>query len=126
MRKNIFVLLLLSFPAQAYEKPPQCWEPYLYVKEYGRWSLNDGIWRLPFTCTSGVSAEVNVAEQNVMDLGMAEYYVHSPEFENDTYFFSPEPCASMGKFCQYAVLPRENIPTLYDFDDQVSPKRFLP
>ena len=128
MRKNIFMFLLgmASFPARAYEMPPQCWEPYLYVKEYGQWSLNNGIWSLPFVCSSGLQAEVNVAEQNVQDLGMAEYYVHSPEFENDTRFYSPEPCGSMGKFCQYVVLPRENIPTLYSLGDQETSVRYLP
>ncbi|MBR1778327.1 MAG: hypothetical protein IJ752_07080 [Alphaproteobacteria bacterium] len=127
MRKNIFVLLaLLPSAAFAQDKPPKCWEPYLYVQNYGQWSLNNGIWSLPFTCSSGVSGSVKIAEQNVMNLGYAEYYIQAQGFEKGNTFFFTEPCGAMGKFCQYVVLPKEKIPTLYSLDDQESPKQLLP
>lgn len=127
MRKNIFILLsLMPFSVSAQDMPPRCWEPYLYVREYGQWSLNEGIWSLPFVCSSGLSNTVNIAEQNVMNLGYAEYYIHAQGVENGNTYFFVDPCSAMGKFCQYVALPKEKIPTLYQLGDQESPKQFLP
>ena len=127
MRKKFFMLLAL-YPAAVFgqDMPPKCWEPYLYVRDYGQWSLNNGIWSLPFTCASGINGSVNIAEQNVMNLGYAEYYIRPAGTENGSAFFFTEPCGAMGKYCQYVVLPNENIPTLYSLGDQESPKRLLP
>lgn len=126
MRKIFFTLLfLVPFPVLAQDMPPKCWEPYLYVQSYGQWSLNDGIWSLPFTCSTGFSGNVSIAEQNVMNLGYAEYYIRTHNENNNTFFFT-EPCGAMGKFCQYVALPKEKIPTLYSLGDQESPKQFLP
>ncbi|MBR4127221.1 MAG: hypothetical protein IKR09_06585 [Alphaproteobacteria bacterium] len=115
IRKIIFVFsLLLSSAVRAQDMPPKCWEPYLYVQSYGEWSLNGGIWSLPFVCSSGVGGTVRIAEQNVMNLGYAEYYIHAQGVENGNTFFYTEPCGAMGKFCQYVSLPKEQgIPTLY-------------
>ena len=126
MRKIFFTLLFfVPFPVLAQDMPPKCWEPYLYVQSYGQWSLNDGIWSLPFTCSTGFSGNVSIAEQNVMNLGYAEYYIRTHNENNNTFFFT-EPCGAMGKFCQYVALPKEKIPTLYSLGDQESPKQFLP
>ena len=127
MRKKLFIFFVL-FPSISFgqEMPPKCWEPYLYVRQYGQWRLNNGVWSLPFTCSSGISAQVNIAEQNVMNLGYAEYYIQARGVENGNVFFFTEPCGAMGKFCQYVTLSKEKIPTLYSFDDQEIPKRFLP
>ena len=115
MRKIIYIFLALSSStAAAQDMPPRCWEPYLYVQNYGQWSLNDGIWSLPFTCSSGLSGSVRIAAENVMNLGYAEYYIHAQGVENDDTFFYTEPCGAMGNFCQYVSLPKEKgIPTLY-------------
>ena len=129
MRKKILIFafaFLSSFSALAQDMPPKCWEPYLYVQSYGQWSLNNGIWNLPFTCSSGFSGNVSIAEQNVMNLGYAEYYIQAHGIENGNTFFFTEPCGAMGKFCQYVALPKEKIPTLYSLGDQESPKQFLP
>ena len=118
--KKIFFLsaVLISFQASAQDMPPRCWEPYLYVREYGQWSLNDGVWSLPFVCSSGLGASVKVAEQNVMNLGYAEYYIRAQGVENDRTFFFTEPCGAMGRFCQYVALPKEQgIPSLYSLGD---------
>lgn len=120
IRKIIFVSCLLLSPAvRAQDMPPKCWEPYLYVQSYGEWSLNDGIWSLPFVCSSGVGGMVRIAEQNVMNLGYAEYYIHAQGVENGNMFFYTEPCGAMGNFCQYVALPKERgIPTLYSLGYQ--------
>ena len=119
--KKAFLILLMVFgsPALAQDMPPRCWEPYLYVREYGQWSLNDGIWSMPFVCSSGIESSVKVAEQNVMNLGYAEYYIQAQGVANDRTFFFTEPCGAMGNFCQYVSLPKEQgMPTLYSLGDE--------
>ena len=92
---------------------------YLYVKSYGQWSLNDGVWSLPFGCSSGIGGSVRIAAQNVMNLGYAEYYIHAQGIENGNTFFYTEPCGAMGKFCQYAFFPKEqDIPRLYSMENE--------
>ena len=115
MRKIFFLFCFWGpWTAFAQDMPPKCWEPYLYVQSYGQWSLNNGIWSLPFVCSSGVSGNVKIAAQNVMNLGYAEYYIPVGEAENGNMFFYTEPCGAMGNFCQYTALPEEKgIPTLY-------------
>ena len=108
MRKIIFLFCFLAgLEASAQEMPPKCWEPYLYVKNYGQWNLNDGVWSLPFVCSSGVGGNVQIAAQNVANYGYAEYYIHAQGVENGNVFFYTEPCGAMGRFCQYVSLPKE-------------------
>ena len=118
MRQIVFILsVLFVFPAAAQDMPPKCWEPYEFVQSYGQWSLNENIWTMPFVCSSGIEASVNVARENVMNLGYAEYYIRAPGIENDGTFFYTDPCSAMGQFCEYVSLPRENVPSLYSLDD---------
>ncbi|MBO4643515.1 MAG: hypothetical protein J5716_02780 [Alphaproteobacteria bacterium] len=108
MRKIIYIFLALwTLPAAAQDMPPRCWEPYLYVQNYGSWSLNNGIWSLPFTCSSGFNGSVEIAAENVENQGYAEYYINAGDIENGKTFFYTEPCGAMGAFCQYVSLPRQ-------------------
>ena len=115
IRKIIFAFCFFAgFKASAQEMPPTCWEPYLYVRNYGEWSLNDGIWSLPFVCSSGVGGAVRIAEQNVMNYGYAEYYIRAQGVENGNVFFYTEPCGAMARFCRYVDRSEEReTPPLY-------------
>ncbi len=118
MSKVVFIVsLFFSLPALAQNMPPRCWEPYEFVQSYGEWSLNDGTWSMPFVCSSGTQGSVNVAEENVMNLGYAEYYIESESIENGGPFFYTEPCGAMGQFCEYVSLPHENIPNIYSMEN---------
>ena len=118
MRRIVLMLsVLFAFPALAQDRPPKCWEPYEFVRSYGDWSLNENIWTMTFVCASGLEASVNVAEQNVMNLGYAEYYIQAPGIENDGLFFYTNPCSAMGQFCEYVSLPHEDIPTIYSLEN---------
>ena len=118
MKKVLSVLFIFfATPSMAQDMPPRCWEPYEFVQEYGQWSLNDGVWSMPFTCSTGVQASVNVNQENVMNLGLAEYYIQAPGIENDNTFFYTEPCGAMGRFCSYVALHEENIPTVYSLEN---------
>lgn len=114
MRRIVFIFsVLFVFPAAAQDRPPECWEPYEFVQSYGTWSLKGNVWTMPFVCSSGVKASVNIARENVMNLGYAEYYIQAPGIENDNTFFYTAPCDAMGEFCEYVSMPRENVPSLY-------------
>lgn len=118
MRVIVFIFsALFVFPAAAQDRPPECREPYEFVQSFGRWSLNGNVWTMPFVCSSGIEASVNVAREDVMNLGYAEYYIQARGIENDETFFYTNPCGAMGRFCEYVSLPRENIPSVYSFGD---------
>ena len=118
MKEIVFILsFLFVCSAMAQDRPPECNEPYEFVQSYGQWSLNADIWTMPFTCSSGIEASVNVARENVMNLGYAEYYIQAPGIENDNTFFYTAPCDAMGQFCEYVSLPRENVPGLYSLEN---------
>lgn len=108
MLKYILLLIvLMPFPVCARQEPPVCREPYMYVQSYGTWELKQGVWHLPFQCDTGLRSVVSIAEENVANLGLAEYYITAEGFDNNNTFFFVEPCGAMGLFCQYVRFPPE-------------------
>lgn len=104
MLKLCFILFFFgAFPAAAQDTPPSCRMPYQDVDSYGTWHLENGVWKMPFTCSVGVEGEVNVKQKELSEVGIAVYYITvRGEPANFTRF--PVPCEAMFQFCRHQVI----------------------